>query len=33
VRYSQRMPWAVFPAECEIMDIEHLIQTRPNRSP
>ena len=25
VRYPQRMPWAVFPAACQIIDIEQLI--------
>ena len=33
VRYPQRMPWAVFPEGCEIVDIERLIQTRPGRPP
>ena len=28
VRYPQRMPWAVFPAECEVVDIERVMQTR-----
>jgi hypothetical protein len=32
VRYPQRMPWAVFPAECEIVDIERLLQTRASGS-
>jgi len=31
VRYPQRLPWAVFPEGCQIIDIDRLAQNRADR--